>query len=108
MDVFAYVAARMLSNAHTARSGLLQCNKCHVGGRVTVTFGRTVWQSGRNSHIRQNVHCVGTVDLMQVLGGWQACFKGLCLFFTFSGTCIVIYLLNKDQQDPLLFINLFE
>jgi hypothetical protein len=65
--VFAYVAAGMLSKAHTARSGLLQCNKYDVGGRVVVRYGRIVWhsltvkQSRRNSHVRQNVHCIGTV-----------------------------------------------
>ena len=68
MAVFAYVAAGMLSNVHTARSGLLQCNKYRVGGRVVVRYGRIVWpsltvkQSRRNSYVRQNVHCIGTVD----------------------------------------------
>jgi len=27
-------------------------------------------------------------------------------FFTFSGPCIVIYLLNKDKQDAFFFLNL--
>jgi len=55
--VFAYVAAGMLSNVHTARSGLLQCNKYRVGGRVVVRYGRIVWpsltvkQSRRNSYV---------------------------------------------------------
>ena len=29
-------------------------------------------------------------------------------FFAFSGTCIVIYLFNKNQQDALFFLNLFK
>jgi len=28
--------------------------------------------------------------------------------FTFCGPCVVIYLRNKDQQDALLFLNLFQ
>ena len=28
--------------------------------------------------------------------------------FTFCGPCIVIYLRNKDQQDALFFLNLFQ
>lgn len=80
MDVFANVAAGMLSNAHTARSGLLQCNKCHVGGRVVVTFGRNVWPSSQGPAVMQDKMCIVYVQLMQVLGGWQACFKILCLF----------------------------
>ena len=30
------------------------------------------------------------------------------ILFTFSGPCIVIYLRNKDQQDALFFLNLFQ
>jgi len=28
--------------------------------------------------------------------------------FTFCGLCFVIYLRNKDQQDALFFLNLFQ
>jgi hypothetical protein len=86
VDVFAYVAVGMLSNAHTARSGLLQCNKCYVGGRVIETFGRIVWPSLTVKEEQPcKTKCALYSRLMQVLGGWEACFKGLCLFFTFSG-----------------------
>ena len=32
---------------------------------------------------------------------------GFFTFFTLCGPCIVIHLRNKDQQDTLLFLNLF-
>ena len=35
-------------------------------------------------------------------------FSILSSFFTFCGMCIVIYLHNKDQQDILFFLNLFQ
>lgn len=57
MDVFAYVAAGMLSKAHSARSGLLQCNKCHVGGRVVVTYGRNVWPSSQGPAVKEGQSC---------------------------------------------------
>ena len=57
MDVFANVAAGMLSSAHTARSGLLQCNKCHVGGRVIVTFGRNIWPSSQDPTVKEEQSC---------------------------------------------------
>jgi hypothetical protein len=50
-------AAGMLSNAHTASSGLLHCNERHVGGRVVVTFGRIAWSSSYGEVVKEEQPC---------------------------------------------------